>query len=77
MIDEAVRAIGYTDDGKVSILLKLSLGLDECRQLYEEAQSQKDGVSFAANLSMIPEYVDALVLNLKIAALEARKKAKK
>jgi len=76
-MSEAVQAIGYTDDGKVGVLISISLSLDECRQLYEQAQSQEDGVSFAANLSMAPEYVDNLVLNLKIAALEARKKAKK
>jgi len=75
-MSEAVQAIGYTDDGKVGVLISISLSLDECRQLYEQAQSQEDGVSFGANLSMAPEYVDNLVLNLKIAALEARKKAK-
>lgn len=73
---EAVRGIGYTDDGKVGMLLILKLNKKEAKQLYRQAKENGDGISLEANLSMDPDYTFKLADALKLAATEAREKIK-
>ena len=72
---EAIRAIGYTDDGKIGILLIMRLTKKEAKQLYQQAKQNGDGISFETNLSMDPDYCLDLSEKLKLTAIEAREKA--
>lgn len=72
---EAVKALGYTDDGKVGMLLLMKLTKKEAKQLYDQAKAQ-DGISFETNLSMDPEYCLDLAEKLKLTAVKAQENRK-
>jgi len=73
MSSEAIKAIGYTDNGRVGMLVIMQLSRDEAKQLHDQAKS-KDGISFEANLSMDPDYCEKIAQALTAAAAQARKK---
>lgn len=58
MSQEAIQAVGFTDDGKVGVLLHLEI----------------NGERFAANIAMDPDYTDNFAKTLKKAAKQAREK---
>ena len=58
MSQEAIQAVGFTDDGMVGMLIRIEI----------------DGQQYAANIAMNPDYTENLSKTLLEAARQAREK---